>query len=78
MLVSSPDAYSLLLTRLQQMCGFEYTSKLHRMFTDMTVSDSLNYEFSDFMRGKTMLGLNFVVQILQVRLLVCCGVVVKV
>ncbi|XP_062517542.1 cullin-2-like [Corticium candelabrum] len=61
----SSEAEEGMIAKLKQMCGFEYTSKLHRMFTDMTVSDSLNYEFSDFMRGKTMLGLNFVVQILQ-------------
>jgi cullin 2 len=61
----SNEAEEGMIARLKQMCGFEYTSKLHRMFTDMTVSESLNSEFSEFMRGQTPLRLNFTVQILQ-------------
>ena len=49
------------------MCGFEYTNKLHRMFTDMSLSDDLNASFGEFLKEKTPLGLSFTVQILQVR-----------
>lgn len=31
--------------QFQQLCGFEYTSKLQRMFQDMNVSRDLNDSF---------------------------------
>ena len=33
------------LSLLQQACGFEYTSKLQRMFQDIGVSKDLNEQF---------------------------------
>lgn len=53
----------------QQACGYEYTSKLHRMFTDMSVSSDLNQKFNEFLKskGKTHeLGINFSINVLQV------------
>ena len=35
-------------TTKQQVCGYEYTSKLHRMYTDMTVSADLDQKFASF------------------------------
>ena len=32
---------------LQQACGFEYTSKLQRMFQDISVSKELNDSFKN-------------------------------
>eukprot|EP00118_Oscarella_pearsei_P017044 m.167647 g.167647 ORF g.167647 m.167647 type:complete len:744 (+) comp38937_c0_seq3:170-2401(+) len=61
----SSEAEENMISRLKQMCGFEYTNKLHRMFTDMSLSDDLNGSFGDFMKDKTQLGLSFSVQILQ-------------
>ena len=51
----------------QQACGYEFTNKLHRMFTDMTVSTGLNENFNTFLRGQSFdLGLNFSILVLQV------------
>lgn len=38
-------ANSTLFVLLQQACGFEYTSKLQRMFQDIGVSKDLNEQF---------------------------------
>lgn len=52
---------------LQQACGYEYTSKLHRMFTDMSVSSDLNHKFNEFLKTKPQeLGINFSINVLQV------------
>lgn len=32
----------------KQACGFEYTSKLQRMFTDITLSTEINEKFKNF------------------------------
>ncbi|CAD5234943.1 unnamed protein product [Bursaphelenchus xylophilus] len=42
---SSEEAESSMITKLKQMCGFEYTSKLQRMFTDATLSKEISDEF---------------------------------
>ena len=34
----------------QQACGFEYTSKLQRMFQDVSVSKELNDQFRDHLK----------------------------
>jgi hypothetical protein len=43
----------------QETCGIEYTSKLHRMFTDMSLSADLNLAFKSQeggdMKGKSLL-----------------------
>lgn len=41
----SEDAESTMITKLKTTCGFEYTSKLQRMFLDINVSKSLNETF---------------------------------
>lgn len=55
----------------QQACGYEFTNKLHRMFTDVSISTTLNKEFSDFIQSKenVELGVNFSIMVLQVPLL---------
>jgi cullin 1 len=49
---ASDDAEASMISQLKEACGFEYTSKLQRMFTDMSVSKDLNedfrYVFGDF------------------------------
>jgi len=53
---------------LQQACGYEFTNKLHRMFTDMNVSSGLQEEFTNTLKQtSTDLGLNFSMLVLQVR-----------
>jgi len=52
---------------LQQACGYEFTNKLHRMFTDMTISTDLNSKFDDFLKKEDIgLGVNFSILVLQV------------
>jgi len=38
----------------QSACGVEYTSKLQRMFTDMTISADLNTGFKEWLQGTNM------------------------
>ncbi|KAF9952455.1 hypothetical protein BGZ70_000594 [Mortierella alpina] len=46
---ASDDAEAGMISRLKEACGFEYTSKLQRMFTDMGLSKELNDQFRDKM-----------------------------
>lgn len=46
---ASEDAEAGMISRLKEACGFEYTSKLQRMFTDMGLSKELNDAFRDKM-----------------------------
>ena len=55
---------------LQQACGYEFTSKLHRMYTDMSVSADLNNKFNNFIKTQESpvdLGISFQIYVLQVR-----------
>ncbi|XP_019851014.1 PREDICTED: cullin-1 isoform X2 [Amphimedon queenslandica] len=42
---ASDDAEASMISKLKQACGFEYTSKLQRMFQDMSLSKDLNDKF---------------------------------
>ncbi|XP_014679052.1 PREDICTED: cullin-2-like [Priapulus caudatus] len=62
----SMDAEEGMINRLKQACGYEFTSKLHRMFTDMSVSSDLNSKFMEFVRGREAdLAINFSIFVLQ-------------
>uniref|UniRef100_A0A336LM86 Cullin-2 n=1 Tax=Culicoides sonorensis TaxID=179676 RepID=A0A336LM86_CULSO len=62
----SMDAEEAMINRLKQACGYEFTSKLHRMFTDISVSCDLNTKFADYLkRNDTQLGINLSIKILQ-------------
>lgn len=69
----SVKSFSLLLIvflLLQQACGYEFTSKLHRMYTDMSVSADLNNKFNNFIKTQETvvdLGISFQIYVLQVR-----------
>lgn len=57
---------------LQQACGYEFTSKLHRMYTDMSVSADLNNKFNNFIKTQETvvdLGISFQIYVLQVSYL---------
>lgn len=56
-----------MINRLKQACGYEFTNKLHRMFTDMSVSSDLNNKFCQHLQNKDKveLGLNFSIYVLQ-------------
>ncbi|SCZ98135.1 BZ3500_MvSof-1268-A1-R1_Chr3-3g06598 [Microbotryum saponariae] len=64
---ASDDAESSMITRLKDACGFEYTSKLTRMFLDMALNKDLNAQFKDKMsqtHDASELGVDFEVSIL--------------
>ena len=42
---ASDEAESSMIGRLKQMCGFEYTTKLQRMFTDSGLSKEISENF---------------------------------
>ncbi|KAL4664193.1 hypothetical protein H8959_020024, partial [Pygathrix nigripes] len=51
-----------------QACGYEFTSKLHRMYTDMSVSADLNNKFNNFIKNQDTvidLGISFQIYVLQ-------------
>lgn len=51
---ASDDAEESMISKLKQACGFEYTSKLQRMFLDIGVSKSLNEEYKEHLRAKRL------------------------
>jgi len=72
----SMDAEEGMINRLKQACGYEFTNKLHRMFTDMNISEDLNTKFANFLQNsdaeggsgeaslEQRLGINFSVLVL--------------
>lgn len=61
----SDDAEANMISRLKGACGFEYTSRLQRMFTDMAISQDLTMRFSEFVSHANIdLGVEFGVQVL--------------
>lgn len=63
---ASMDAEETMINRLKQACGYEFTSKLHRMFTDMSVSADLNNKFAAYLKQDgSDLGINFGIYVLQ-------------
>lgn len=62
----SMDAEEAMINRLKQACGYEFTNKLHRMFTDISLSTDLNNKFNAFLRKDNIdLGINFSIYVLQ-------------
>ena len=58
--VNFSDSYpNVGLVFLQQLCGFEYTSKLQRMFQDMNVSRDLNDHFKKHLAATEPLDSKF-------------------
>jgi cullin 2 len=60
----SMDAEEAMVGRLKLACVYEFTNKLHRMLTDMSVSSDLNNRFNQ-MNDVSVLGLNFSIYVLQ-------------
>ena len=53
-------------SNFQQACGYEFTNKLHRMFTDVSVSNDLCNKFNDYLASQDLTtGVGFSVQVLQ-------------
>lgn len=55
-----------MISKLKQACGFEYTSKLQRMFQDIGVSKDLNEQFRNHLGvSKEPLDIDFSIQVLS-------------
>ncbi|KAK2105142.1 Cullin-2 [Saguinus oedipus] len=52
----SMDSEEAMINKLKQACGYEFTSKLHRMYTDMSVSADLNNKFNNFIKNQDTAG----------------------
>ncbi|XP_049886937.1 cullin-2-like [Pectinophora gossypiella] len=65
-LSASMEQEEAMINRLKAACGYEFTNKLHRMFTDVAVSADLNAKFQAHLR-ETMqrCSAGFSVQVLQ-------------
>ncbi|KAI1290136.1 Cullin-1 [Halotydeus destructor] len=61
---ASDDAEASMISKLKQACGFEYTSKLQRMFQDITLSKELNDSFKKHLQNAP-LDLDFSIQVLS-------------
>lgn len=65
----SMDSEEAMINKLKQACGYEFTSKLHRMFTDIKLSDDLNNQFSSWCKQepaqRDLGGINFSIFVLQ-------------
>lgn len=53
---SSEELEINMINRLKEICGVEYTSKLNKMFTDMSLSSDLNAKFKTFVKEKSLTG----------------------
>ncbi|KAI8433183.1 hypothetical protein MSG28_015275 [Choristoneura fumiferana] len=49
-LSASMEQEEAMINRLKAACGYEFTNKLHRMFTDVAVSADLNNKFQQHLR----------------------------
>ena len=58
----------IMINRLKDVCGYEFTSKLHSMFTDVRLSAEHTKKFHESLsNSNSSLSLNMSVNILQVR-----------
>lgn len=64
-LSSSDDAEMSMISKLKEACGYEYTSKLQRMYQDISVSKEHNDNFKDHLKSNgDQLSFDMYVQIL--------------
>ncbi|CAH1713143.1 cullin-2 isoform X2 [Aphis gossypii] len=62
----SMDGEEGMINKLKQACGYEFTNKLHRMFTDIRVSEGLNAKFhNEFLKPTDELNVTFSMYVLQ-------------
>jgi len=62
---ASDDAEATVISKLREMCGYEYTNKLQRMFLDMNVSKDLNDKFKRHLATTENLDIDFSIQVLS-------------
>ncbi|KAI9493423.1 Cullin [Zychaea mexicana] len=62
---SSEELEMNMINRLKEICGVEYTSKLNKMFTDMSLSNDLNITFREYLKqNASKLNVGFDIQVL--------------
>ncbi|EKM79404.1 hypothetical protein AGABI1DRAFT_120802 [Agaricus bisporus var. burnettii JB137-S8] len=63
---ASDESEASMISKLKEACGFEYTNKLQRMFTDMSLSKDLTDQFKDRMQSSHPddLDINFGIMVL--------------
>ena len=60
------DLEEAMINRLKQACGYEFTNKFHRMFTDISLAEDLNTKFTTYLKQtKNVLGINYFIRVLQ-------------
>ncbi|CAH1642377.1 unnamed protein product [Spodoptera littoralis] len=65
-LSASMEQEEAMINRLKAACGYEFTNKLHRMFTDVAVSADLNAKFQQHLRENNLAtSTGFFIQVLQ-------------
>ena len=62
---ASDDAEASMISKFKQSCGFEYTTKLQRMFQDIGLSKDLNEKFKKHMSTSAQpLNVDLTIQVL--------------
>ncbi|XP_037944794.1 cullin homolog 1-like [Teleopsis dalmanni] len=63
---ASDDAEAIMISKLKQACGYEYTIKLQRMFQDIGLSKDLNNNFKEQLRKTQILQeIDFSIEVLS-------------
>lgn len=62
---ASDDAEASMISKLKQACGFEYTSKLQRMFQDISLSKDMNDRFRQHVSTGEPLDIDFTIMVLS-------------
>lgn len=62
---ASDDAEASMISKLKQACGFEYTSKLQKMFQDIGLSKDLNERFREHLKTHLPNEIDFSIQVLS-------------
>lgn len=56
----------VMINKLKQACGYEFTNKLHRMYTDIGISLDLNAKFVQYLKNlNEELSINLAIKVLQ-------------
>jgi len=65
---ASDDAESMMISKLKQACGYDYTAKLQRMFQDIELSKGINEDFKRWLterEGNITVAIDFHIQVLS-------------
>ncbi|EDW01193.1 cullin homolog 1 [Drosophila grimshawi] len=63
---ASDDAEAMMISKLKQTCGYEYTVKLQRMFQDIGVSKDLNSYFKEYLKTQNITSeIDFGIEVLS-------------